>query len=431
MQSNRSGLKLWVLGLVAILLLSLPLTANAQTTGGTSGSAGSGASASTPSAGTTNGIISPKDMAALSGVVQVRGYANSPDFMKWQLDLLPNGDSSTPIFLALGETPGEFTYSLDATALPAGEHALRLRVVRQDSNYDEYMTHFTIGMKETGAAGSSGAGTTASAAGTTAASSATTGGAATTSSGATGAASNAAGVTTNGLAAPREGQAISGAFVVRGFASDPDFMKWQLDLLPNGDPNSATFLALGETPGVFTYTLDTTNLPPGQHALRLRVVRNDSNYTEYTTNFTIGGSGAAGATSGPSTSGTGTTNAGGSSASGTSSNSGTSTTGQAGQSGVGVTTNGLAAPTEGETIKGNFVVHGYASPMDFMKWQLDLLPNGNADATTFLALGETPGEFTYTLDTTGLPPGEHALRLRVVRSDSNYDEYVTRFKIAQ
>ena len=46
-------------------------------------------------------------------------------------------------------------------------------------------------------------------------------------------------------------------------------------------------------------------------------------------------------------------------------------------------------------------------------------------------MGEKPGEFTYTLDTTNLPAGEHALRLRVVRSDSNYDEYVTRFIIAE
>ncbi len=42
----------------------------------------------------------------------------------------------------------------------------------------------------------------------------------------------------------------------------------------------------------------------------------------------------------------------------------------------------------------------------------------------------TPGEFSYTLDTTAFPNGEHALRLRVVRTDSNYNEYVTKFTIA-
>ncbi len=60
----------------------------------------------------------------------MRGYANAPDFMKWQLDLLPNGEAAQAIFLAFGEEAGQFTYSLDTTGLPAGEHTLRLRVVR-------------------------------------------------------------------------------------------------------------------------------------------------------------------------------------------------------------------------------------------------------------------------------------------------------------
>ena len=146
MQSDRNRLKLGVLGLVAILLLSLPLAAGAQTTGGTSG-------ATTTTTTAANGITNPTDMAALSGTVEVRGSASSPSFLKWQLDLLPNGDPNAAIFLTLGTTEGPFTYSLDTTNLPAGEHALRLRVVRQDSNYDEYLTRFTIG--GAGAAGGS------------------------------------------------------------------------------------------------------------------------------------------------------------------------------------------------------------------------------------------------------------------------------------
>ena len=48
------------------------------------------------------------------------------------------------IFLALGQTPGEFSQKIDTTAFPNGEHALRLRVVRGDGNYDEYIVKFTI-----------------------------------------------------------------------------------------------------------------------------------------------------------------------------------------------------------------------------------------------------------------------------------------------
>ena len=60
-----------------------------------------------------------------------------------------------------------------------------------------------------------------------------------------------------------------------------------------------------------------------------------------------------------------------------------------------------------------------------------MLPGGDATQAAFLAFGEKAGDFTYTLDTTNLPAGEHALRLRVVRADSNYDEYVTKFTIAK
>lgn len=400
-------------GLVIVLLLSLPLIAAAQTTG-TSGA--------TATAATTNGITSPKDMAALSGTVEVRGYANSADFMKWQLDLLPNNNPNAAIFLALGETAGAFTYSLDTSKLPAGEHSLRLRVVRNDSNYDEYLAKFTIG----GAA--SGTKTSATPTATSAVTSTTTMTATTPSATATPAATSGAsaasgaGVTSNGLAAPREGQAISGEFVVRGYASDPDFMKWQLDLLPGGNANQAAFLSFGESTGVFTYTLNTANLPAGQHALRLRVVRNDSNYSEYTTNFTVGG-----ATSGAGTAGSGTAGVG--STTTVTSTTSSSTASASGATTATSTTNGISAPKDGATVSGPLQITGYASSPDFMKWQLDLLVGGSENQAGFLAFGETAGAVSYTLDTTMLPAGEHALRLRVVRSDSNYDEYVVKFTL--
>jgi hypothetical protein len=91
-----------------------------------------------------NGITSPQDGATVKGVAEVKGYANDPSFAKWQLDVLPGGDADAAIFLAVGETPGEFSYTVDTTAFPNGEHALRLRVVRADGNYDEYVTKFVL-----------------------------------------------------------------------------------------------------------------------------------------------------------------------------------------------------------------------------------------------------------------------------------------------
>ena len=123
MSFKRYGTKMVMFALAAILLMSLPLAAGAQT---------------------ANGIVTPKDTETVKGVLNVTGYASDPNFSKWQLDLLPGGDPNAAIFLALGNKAGDFSYSLDTTGLPNGEHALRLRVVKNDSNYDEYTNKFTI-----------------------------------------------------------------------------------------------------------------------------------------------------------------------------------------------------------------------------------------------------------------------------------------------
>jgi len=121
--ASRSWLKAVVLALAAIMLISWPLAAGAAM---------------------ANGIATPKDGATASGKVDVTGYASDPNFKKWQLDLLPGGDPNAAIFLTLGFRPGDFSYSLDTTGLPNGQHALRLRVVRTDGNYTEYTNKFTI-----------------------------------------------------------------------------------------------------------------------------------------------------------------------------------------------------------------------------------------------------------------------------------------------
>ncbi len=381
---TQSRKKIVLLIVAALMVMSLPLAVAAQT-------------ADT----TTNGITAPADGATVSGTVTVTGYASDPNFMKWQLDLLPGGDASAAGFLALGETQGVFTYTLNTIGLPNGEHALRLRVVRNDSNYTEYTTKFTIA---NGAAAPAAAATPV----------------ATATPAAVAAAATA--VTGNGFVAPAEGATVSGVVEIRGNATSADFMKWQLDLLPGSDPNAAAFLALGEEQGVFTHTLDTTNLPQGEHSLRLRVVRGDANYDEYLVKFTIGpatAAVAARATAAAPVAARATAAAPTAAAA--------TTTAAATPEAM---TNGITAPADGATVSGAVEVTGYASDADFMKWQLDLLPGGDASAAAFLDLGEEQGVFTYTLNTIGLPNGEHALRLRVVRNDSNYTEYTTKFTIA-
>jgi lipoprotein-anchoring transpeptidase ErfK/SrfK len=94
-----------------------------------------------------SGIASPLAGAEVSGLVSVQGTAVHPTFRKWQLDLLIDGDEQQPHFVALGEqavsAPSELA-ELDSRLYHNGKHVLRLRVVYQGLNYDEYYTPITI-----------------------------------------------------------------------------------------------------------------------------------------------------------------------------------------------------------------------------------------------------------------------------------------------
>ena len=76
--------------------------------------------------------------AKVSGTVKVEGYADVTWLQEMAAGrLFPAATPTLRSSLALGETAGKFSYSLDTTAFPDGDHALRLRVVDADSNYDE------------------------------------------------------------------------------------------------------------------------------------------------------------------------------------------------------------------------------------------------------------------------------------------------------
>ena len=90
--------------------------------------------------------------------------------------------------------------------------------------------------------------------------------------------------------------------------------------------------------------------------------------------------------------------------------------------------NGIATPAAGATLTGVVAVTGQASHPEFRKWQVDLLLGGAEQQATFLALGETPQDASgalFSFNTADYPNGEHKLRLRVVHSNLNYDEYFT------
>jgi hypothetical protein len=88
-------------------------------------------------------ITSPRDRAAVRGLVPIEGSATHPQFQKYEVHFGPEpnpGDDWTP----LAGSP--FTVPVvqgrlglwDTTIIPDGVYSLRLRLVRLDGNYDEY-----------------------------------------------------------------------------------------------------------------------------------------------------------------------------------------------------------------------------------------------------------------------------------------------------
>jgi uncharacterized surface protein with fasciclin (FAS1) repeats len=377
MSAKLGGLKVAVVALAVIALLALPLAVGA--------------------AEMANGITSPKDGATVSGSVDVMGYASAPAFWKWQLDVLPGGAEDAAIFVAVGETAGEFTQAVDTTAFPDGEHALRLRVVTTDGNYQEFVNKFTI---------SNGAAQPA----TTPAAAASKDIVA-TAVGAGQFETLVAAVQAAGLVGTLQGTGPYTVFAPTDIAFSAIPTATLQSLLK--DPKalgdillyhvlSGEVKAAAVTDGLSANTVQgsavTFSVKDGKAMINdANIVATDvmaSNGVIHVIDKVLmppAKPAAAAAAAMP---------------------------------------NGITSPKDGATATGTVDVMGYASDPKFAKWQLDVLPGGDANAAIFLAVGETPGEFSYTADTTAFPNGEHALRLRVVRSDSNYDEYVTKFVIA-
>ena len=194
------------------------------------------------SAQTENGLTSPAEGATVSGTATVTGYADDANFLRWDLFVLPGGDDSGKIWVASGKTVGEFSVDLDTTKFPDGEHALSLRVVKTDSNYNEYVTSFTL----------ANAGAPAAAEAPVVEATKTV-----TPTVAAPAAAPVAAAPVNGFDV-KDGATVSGTVDVTGYAADPNFAKWQVDVVPFGNVADAIFLAFGKDQGKFSATLDTT-----------------------------------------------------------------------------------------------------------------------------------------------------------------------------
>ncbi len=92
-------------------------------------------------------VTSPAPGAVLKGVVDVNGIATTSNFNRWQVDILRDQSDQTTSFVATGtnelKEAGKLV-SLDTTKFPNGIHTLRVRVVRNDTNYIEYRMTIVI-----------------------------------------------------------------------------------------------------------------------------------------------------------------------------------------------------------------------------------------------------------------------------------------------
>ncbi|HEY4690811.1 MAG TPA: hypothetical protein VIK33_15970 [Anaerolineae bacterium] len=85
------------------------------------------------------------------------------------------------------------------------------------------------------------------------------------------------------ITSPTDGQAVSGLVPIFGTATSNDFSRYEIAFGPDPNPTDAwaTFAAADVVlTNAQIAVWDTTSLPPGTYALRLRVVRSDGNYAE-------------------------------------------------------------------------------------------------------------------------------------------------------
>lgn len=358
-----------------------------------------------------NGFTNVSDGATISGAVTVEGYADAPNFLRWELFVFPGGDDNSRIWVGGGDEAGEFSVDLDTTIFPDGDHALALRVVKTDSNYDQYTVDFTLA--------NAGAAPAEEEAAPAEEAEAVEEEAASAEEEAAPAEETAAPV--NGFDA-EDGIEVSGTVTVTGFADTAGFVKWQLDVIPFGNEGDAIFAAYGEDAGEFSYALDTTQFPDGDHQLRLRVVDDTGNYDEYFVDVTVANGEAMPAEEVEVEAAETMTD--------TMEAAEAEAPAEVEAPAVEARTNGLDLE-DGATVSGTVDVTGYADDANFLRWDLFVLPGGDDSGKIWVASGDEAGEFTVTLDTTQFPDGEHAFSLRIVTNPAqNYVEYMTNFVLA-
>lgn len=204
------------------------------------------------------GFYAPEPGAILRGYVPIIATVNGTDrqhFDRYELAISPAGEEGWSwLFTGQDQLWQDAIYILDTFRLPDGAHDLRLRVVYRDSNYNEYHLR-NLFVANGGVAPPLDATTPRPVASAITAALA--------------------------LTAPQAHTTLGEQVDVRGTATDPNFRRWELHWAPS-DTQSWSLLVQGDRQMVDTLLaqLDTRAVRPGRYDLRLRVVRQDGNYSQ-------------------------------------------------------------------------------------------------------------------------------------------------------
>jgi uncharacterized surface protein with fasciclin (FAS1) repeats len=343
-----------------------------------------------------SGLISPADGATLSGTVEVKAVFPGSPYVRWDLFILPGGSDSDRIWIASGRDAGEAALSLDTTKYPDGDHAFSLRLVKPDSNYDEQIVKFTIANAGAPAA-------TTPVAGPTIVDVAISAGSFTTL---------VAAVQAAGLVETLQG---AGPFTVfaptdEAFAKLPAGTVEALLADPTALANVLTYhvlpgkvMAAQVSDGLTARTVQgssvTFSIVDGVVKINDAVISatdiETSNGVIHVIDSVILPPAGAPAAPAPAPAAT-----------------------------------GLLSPTDGATISGTVEVKANFPGSPYVRWDLFILPGGSDSGKIWVASGSDAGEAALSLDTTNFPNGEHAFSLRLVKADSNYDEQIVTFTIA-
>jgi hypothetical protein len=194
------------------------------------------------------GFYAPDTGAVVRGetaiVATAVATANNP-FARYELYFSQAGVEDWVILITGERTAWQQPiYFWDTTQVPDGLYDLRLRVVYKDSNYNEfYLRNLSVANRSDPIL---------------------------------------AFTPPAGISAPRSGADIAGVVEFRGTVPAQDFLRWELSWAPGGS-EQWQFLVTSEKAinnGVLA-RLDLSQLPSGLYDFRLRVVRADTNYTDY------------------------------------------------------------------------------------------------------------------------------------------------------